>query len=494
MCSSQFLLRSVRYYQIVEETIDEKIFEILKEDLSLNINQEGCKDFEPFKYKNLNVFQEKLNELNLDLPIYDDFEVFKESISIKEKRIPNRLAIQPMEGFDSKRDGSPSFLTARRYLRYAKGGAGIIWCEANSISMDYKSNIHQLAITEENVDDYRKFVKFVKVNSKKALEKLEFTSPCLIILQLNHSGRYCKKDGKKYPIRAYPNKELDKAIDALEDEGKIINDNELERLEDIWVKKALLARKAGFDGVDIKACHGYLISELLSARQRKNSKYGGYDLKDRSRFYFNIIKKLKEKISNEKGFFITSRMGIYNGIPYPHGFGIEPKKGEQYPAPIDLTESLSLIKELHKLGIKLINISAGNPHYKPYITRPYDIPIKGKQTPPEHPLCSVYRLIKMTSEIKKSIPQDINIIGSGYSYLRNFAPNICAGLLHNNLVDICGFGRMSFANPNFARQIFENSKISSKNVCITCSQCSQLMRNRRSTGCVIRDKAYEMKT
>lgn len=462
-------------------------------EVELRFEQEGCREFEPFTYKTMEALQNELNDLGIELPFISDFGIFKHPLKTDKISFANRLGIQPMEGFDAKKDGSPTFLTVRRYSRYARGGAGTIWCEATSISQNYKSNVHQLVITEKNVDEYSKFVKFIKSESQKVLDKLGFSESCILILQLNHSGRYCKYKGKPYPIRAFHNDSLDNAINASRLDGKVISDKELEELEQIWVKKAMLARKAGFDGVDIKACHGYLISELLSARERKNSKYGGKNFKDRSRFYLNIIKELREKIVNNDNFIIATRLGIYDGIPYPYGFGVKKKKGEKFPFPIDLTEPIQLIKKLYDLDVRLINISAGNPHYRPHITRPYDIPVKGNKTPSEHPLCSVFRLVKMTSKIRKSISKDITLIGSGYSYLRQYATYICAGLLKEKIIDICGFGRMAFANPNFPKQIFLDGSIDAEKVCIACSQCSQLMKNGKSTGCVIRDDAYELK-
>ena len=141
-------------------------------------------------------------------------------------------------------------------------------------------------------------------------------------------------------------------------------------------------------------------------------------------------------------------------------------------------------------GIELINISAGDPHQQPHITRPYDIPVKGGVNPKEHPLFSVYRIIYLTSVIKSLIPKEIKIIGSGYSYLRHYAGNLASGVIENSMADICGFGRMSFANPDFARQIFQNGTIDKQKSCISCSKCSQLMREGKNTGCAIRDPYY----
>ncbi len=442
--------------------------------------------FEPFTYKSLELLRNKIDELQLEIPISADIDILKESIKIGNDIAPNRLAIQPMEGFDANKDGTPGKLTKRRYIRYAEGGVGLIWFEATSISKDCRSNPHQLMLTDKNIKDFRKFVSTIRERCNATLNSLGFENNCMLILQLNHSGRYSKLKGKKYPIRAIRNLELDSALNVSEKDGFIISDDDLKIVEDIWISSGELAQEVGFDGVDIKACHGYLISELLASRTRNDSIYGGSSLENRSKLLLNIIKKLKKKTN----FIITSRLGIYDGMPYPDGFGIEEKENQIFPAPSDLSEPLKLIKELHKLGVKLINISTGNPHFKGHLTRPYDIPIKGAQKPDEHPLFSVNRMIKLTSMIKKQIPEDISIIGSGYSYLREYAGNVAAGLINNKQVDMCGFGRMSFANPNFPKQLFQKGVINKQKVCITCSRCSELMRSGQKTGCVVRDPQY----
>jgi len=444
--------------------------------------------FEPFTYKSLEALKRKINELQLEIPISLNVDILKENVKINGRITPNRLAIQPMEGFDANKDGSPGKLTKRRYTRYAEGGVGLIWFEATSISENCRSNSHQLMLTDKNIKDFKKFVSLIREKCNATLRSLGYKEESILILQLNHSGRYSKIKGKKHPIRAIRNFELDTALNASEKDGYIISDDEINTVEDDWISKAELAEEVGFDGVDIKACHGYLISELLASRTRKGSIYGGKPLENRSKLFLAIIKKLKKKTSD---FIITSRLGIYDGMPYPNGFGTEEKENQKFPAPFDLSEPLELIKNLYKFGVKLINISSGNPHYKPQLTRPYDIPVRGAQKPNEHPLYSVNRLIKLTSMIKDQIPEDMVIIGSGYSYLRQYAGNVVAGLIQNKCVDICGFGRMSIANPNFPKQLFQNGVIDKQKICITCSKCSELMRAGNNTGCVIRDPQYK---
>lgn len=446
--------------------------------------------FKPFKYKSLEDLKIELNRLKIALPISSNFEILKQDIQFNHIMIPNRLSIQPMEGFDAKLTGAPSDLTFRRYQRYSKGGVGLIWFEATAISEDCRSNDHQLILSEKNVKEFRKLTSLTRDRCVKTLKSLGFNDHCCLILQLNHSGRYSKRDGKRYPIRAYHNVELDKGISVNKNDGIIISDEELAEIEDIWIYKAILAKEAGFDGVDIKACHGYLISELFSARNRKDSIYGGKLFDNRSKFFLNIISNLQNNFRNDSDFIVTTRLGVYDGNPYPIGFGGKSIENENFPATIELSEPIDLIKKLGKLGIELINITAGDPHQQPHITRPYDNPVKGGVTPKEHPLFSVYRIIYLTSVIKSLIPNDIKIVGSGYSYLRQYAGNLVSGVIENSMADICGFGRMAFANPDFAKQIFQNGIIDKKKSCISCSKCSQLMIESKKTGCAIRDANY----
>ncbi len=68
----------------------------------------------------------------------------------------------------------------------------------------------------------------------------------------------------------------------------VISDRELEELESAYVNVARLAKQAGFDAVDVKSCHRYLLSELLGAREREDKFGGSYENRTR------LIKKVNE--------------------------------------------------------------------------------------------------------------------------------------------------------------------------------------------------------
>ena len=88
---------------------------------------------ERFKYKTKDELQQKAKDLGFDLPFSDDITPLFQPYKLAGFSIANRLVVQPMEGYDSENDGSPSELSIRRYMRYASGGSGIIWYEAVSV-------------------------------------------------------------------------------------------------------------------------------------------------------------------------------------------------------------------------------------------------------------------------------------------------------------------------------------------------------------------------
>ncbi len=255
----------------------------------------------------------------------------------------------------------------------------------------------------------------------------------------------------------------------------VISDDEIEQLEEKFVKAATLAKKAGFHGVDIKACHRYLNSELLSAFTRKG-KYGG-DFEGRTRFLVNVIGKIKDKLGRD--FIVTTRLNIYDGIPYPYGWGMD-KNSE---TGMDLDEPKKLVKLLNEKGVEIINLTMGTPYYNPHVNRPYD---SGGYVPDEHPLKGVARMTKGIAEIQKSVPQ-IAVVGTGYTYLRQFSPYLAAGSLESKDVTLVGYGREAFAYPNYAKDILQNGYMQKEKCCIACGKCTEIMRAGGTAGCVIKD-------
>lgn len=415
-------------------------------------------------------FKTQNTELGTDLPYSEDTSVLAKEYKIGNKVIPNRLACQAMEGCDGTADGSPDTLTKRRYERFAKGGAGIIWFEATAVLEEGRANPRQLYITENNLDNFKKQVEDIKETALKT----NGYEP-VVIMQATHSGRYSKPQGTPAPLIAYNNPifEKDNPISA----DRIVTDEYLDRVGEALVKGSVLAEKAGFDGVDIKCCHRYLNSELLSAYNREG-RYGG-SLENRTRLLRESVKGAIESCSDN--FIVSSRMNVYDGFEYPYGFGVSQDGGLDF----DTTEPDWLIEELYKYGVRILNITMGNPYFNPHVNRPY---AQGGYEPPEQPLEGVARVLKGTAKLKELNP-DMAIICSAVSYLGVAAPNVVSAFIKDNKFDFAGFGRTIFAYPDFAKEIIKNGSMDKNKICICCSKCTEIMRKPGGTpGCVIRDK------
>lgn len=421
-------------------------------------------------YTNAEDFHAQNAELGLELPYCEDLSVLSQPLQVGTKTIANRLACQAMEGCDGTPGGSPDELTIRRYDRFAKGGAGVIWFEATAVLPEGRANPRQLYIHEGNLDDYKRQVERIKETALKA----NGYEP-VVIMQATHSGRYSKPEGVPAPLIAYNNPIFEKDNPISQD--RIVTDDYIDHVQEALVKGAQLAEKAGFDGVDIKACHRYLNSELLSAYNRPG-KYGG-SLENRTRL-------LRESIAGAKAlcggdFIVSSRMNVYDGFPHPYGFGVKDDGSTDF----DPTEPVWLLKELQKTGVELLNITMGNPYFNPHVNRPF---VMGGYTAEEHPLEGVARMLKGIAALKKEVPE-IKLISSALSFLGVAAPNVVAGFVKDGGFDIGGFGRTIFAYPDFANDILKNGAMDKNKICICCSKCTEIMRQPGGTpGCVIRDR------
>lgn len=424
-------------------------------------------------YTNNNEFKRQNADLKTNLPYTEELSVLSEKLTVGSTVFPNRLACQAMEGCDSTADGSPGELTARRYGRFAKGGAGTIWFEATAVMEEGRANPRQLYINESNLDDFKRQVEEIKSTGLKQ----NGYAP-IVIMQATHSGRYSKPHGSPRPLIAYNNPIFEK--DAPIPKEAIVSDEYLDRVKEALINAAALAERAGFDGVDIKCCHRYLNSELLSAYNRKG-RYGG-SLENRTRLLRESIAGASKVCGQD--FIVTSRLNVYDGFKYPYGFGVSDNGSLEF----DPKEPEWLIKELYGLGVRLLNITMGNPYFNPHVNRPF---AAGPYTPPEEPLSGVARVLFGTERLKKAVP-GMKLICSALTYLGTAAPNVAAAFIKNGGFDIAGFGRTAFAYPDFASDIINKGGMSAGKICIACSKCTEIMRAGGTPGCVIRDSGVYM--
>lgn len=457
------------------------------------------------QFKSVAALRARLAELALDLPLdeqiltADDRSPLVEPAAIGELRVGNRWCIQPMEGWDANRDGSPTPHTLRRWRNFGISGAKLIWGgEAAAVEPAGRANPRQTLATPEN----RAGLAALLAELQRAhRERFDTTDELLIGLQLTHSGRFCRpNDERLEPRIAYHHPLLDEkfGIDPS-DSSVVVSDDELERLIDRYVVAAGVARDAGFRFVDVKACHGYLLHEFLSARRRPG-RFGG-DYEGRTRLLRTIIERILREYPD---LLVAVRLSVFDTVPYvtsrdtgrpmrydallPYdcGFGVD----ERDPLAIDLTEPLRLLGDLKRLGVAAVNISCGSPYYSPHIQRPAIFPPSDGYLPPEDPLVGVVRQIDVTRRCKEAVG-DLPVVGSGYSYLQDFLPHVAQAVVRRGWADFVGLGRMVLAYPDMPADVFSSGRLARKRVCRTFSDCTTAPRHGLISGCYPLDAYYK---
>jgi 2,4-dienoyl-CoA reductase-like NADH-dependent reductase (Old Yellow Enzyme family) len=446
-----------------------------------------------------NYLAENQVKLNFDDELLcGEDSVFKKRVKLNSGReIGNSLCILPMEGWDGTADGRPSELTKRRWQNFAFSGAKLLWgCEAVAVTHEGRANPRQLVINEANFEE---FVNLYQLLIEKHSEKFGTTADLLIGLQLTHSGRFCKpNDNTKFESKIlYNHPKLNQKFHLGED-YPLMTDEEIDNLIEDFVKAAVLAKKAGFHFVDIKHCHGYLGHEFLTAYDREG-KYGG-NFENRTRFLRNIVEGIKEAAPGlEMGVRLSAidfapfkKSETGEGIPdlaqnqiYKYAFGCDDSGVK-----VDLEEPKAFLQVAQSLGIQLICITVGSPYYNPHLTRPALFPPSDGYQPPEEPLLGVARMIDVADGLKQSFP-DLVIVGSGYSYLQEWLPNVAQNVLRNNKADFIGFGRMVLSYPTMPDDMVNNRPIQRKLLCRTFSDCTTAPRNGLYSGCFPLDPVYK---
>ena len=384
--------------------------------------------------------------------------------------VPNRMVSLPMEGQDGE-DGAPSGLTFHKYERIARGGYGMIWLEATSISDEGKSNDLQLMITPENLDQF----KDLNARTKAAGLQSVFGQEPLTVLQLNHSGRYCNKNKQPAAVIMTHRGPLDRKR-GIPSDHPLVTDEYLDTLPQQFVEKARLAKRAGFDAVDLKACHGYLTSEALSAFDREG-RYGG-TYENRTRLFLAIIEAIRQDPECE-GLILASRLNLSDMQADPLSWGMNPDE----PDRVDLTEPFRLIAAMKDVGVSLIAFTMGNPYYIPYINKPSDLK-PGQDL--ESPLAGCARLVTEIAKAQEAFP-DLAIVNVGYSWFRHMAPHVAEYDLRRNRMTFAGFGRGAIAYGDLPADLKIHGAAERSKACTSCNKCSELKANFFSCGCVVRE-------
>jgi 2,4-dienoyl-CoA reductase-like NADH-dependent reductase (Old Yellow Enzyme family) len=485
-------------------------------------------------------FRRYISALGIELPCEDAIITGAASplahpatgVAINGKTIGNRWAIQPMEGWDATAAGGITDEVRRRWRRFGQSGAKLI-CggEAMAVRPDGRANPNQLIISDATKGGLAELRELVL---RAHRERYGTTDDMVIGFQLTHSGRFCKPNDARRPEPrvAYRHPILDRRSSVTGDH-QVFADSEIEPLIEHYIKAARIARDVGADFVDIKHCHGYLLHEFLGAFTRPG-KYGG-SFESRTRLLRDIIAGIR---ASGNPIDLAVRLSAFDFVPfrpdpalsspgrpgpgmpedfthclpYRFAFGVNPDNPVQY----DLSETFEFMRLCVLLGVKLLNCSAGSPYYTPHLQRPALYPPSDSYQPPEDPLVGVARQIHVVRQLKAALLKDADnenrgggreqgrggfsdqsarpapllLVGSAYTYLQEYLPQVAQCVVRNGWVDIVGIGRMALSYPTICADTLAHGVLNAKLICRTFSDCTTAPRHGLVSGCYPLDKYY----
>ncbi len=453
------------------------------------------------RLEDADALRSRLRELDCELPIADQVSAQGALATPLEHagwQFENRFAVLPMEGWDGTEDGRPTELVHRRWQRFGSSGAGLIWGgEAVAVTAAGRANPHQLTIGPTSVEDLSGLREtLLQAHSQSGAEGNPPPAAPMVGLQLTHSGRWARPLGQAAPLVAYRHPLLDKRVG--EENCVVLTDQDLDELVDAFVAAAVDAQNAGFDFVDVKHCHGYLLHELLSAVDRPGP-YGG-SFEGRTKFLRDVLTGIRDQAP---GLRVGVRLSAFDIVPHmagPEGTGI-PESTDPYPYAfggdgtglgIDLTETHLFCDLLVELGVTMLCMTAGSPYYCPHVQRPAYFPPSDGYQPPRDPLIDVWQMQQVTRELTEAHPE-LLVVGSGLTYLQEFLPQVAQALVAEGWMQMIGLGRMTLSLPQLPAMVLAGETLDRKHVRRTFSDCTTAPRHGLISGCWPLDEFYKQR-
>ncbi len=377
-----------------------------------------------------------------------NIENLKKDINFHGRKLSNRFAILPTESNCAAPGGLPGEEVIEVYRKAAGGGAALIYCEATAVSAGARARVNQLILTKDNWEAFKPLVQAVKDENPEAV----------FILQLDHAGTLAD------PSFAEP-------VAVYERDGNpvhVLTDAEIENIIKNFIDSSLAAEKAGFDGVEIKICHGFLGTDFIQPLNRRVGRYGR-SLKNRTSFIEEFSSGVKKEAS--ESFILGLRIPAYESIP--GGFGTSgPDEVIE-----DLTETLEMCRIAENAGVSIISVSAGSAVGNADLIHPTEKYPDG-----------VYRHFGWAAAVKKAV--GIPVVGAGYSYLSNGKTGIGSWSywaeknVRDGNVDFVGLGRQSIADPLLPSKLMDGRE-NSINYCTACLGCGGLLLSQQKVECVV---------
>jgi 2,4-dienoyl-CoA reductase-like NADH-dependent reductase (Old Yellow Enzyme family)/thioredoxin reductase len=365
-------------------------------------------------------------------------------ITIRKHEIPNRVVLAPMGTRFNNHDGSVS----ERYVNYmrarAQGGAGLLITENTHLRHEYTQTSSMGAYHDRLICGLSRLPHAVHPFGSK------------IILQISiHGGTAQERVIGTQPV----------APSAIESPlypqiPRELHIEEIEELIDAYVQGAWRGWRAGFDGVEVHAAHGYLLTQFVSPHtNHRTDAYGG-NFENRMRAPSEIVNRIR-KVCGEDfiiGFKYNGYENIANGV--------------------DPALACRIGRHMEKVGIDYLHVaSLGGP-------------ITLGETPTYPAVPSLYTLernplIELSEKVKAEVAVPV-IAAGGFN-----RPEDAEATLERNAADLVAVGRAFLADPDWGYKA-RHAHLENIRPCIKCNQCHLYMIKGHLTRCAINPSLGEL--
>ncbi len=331
-------------------------------------------------------------------------------IIINKTRVKNRLTMAPTVKFDyAGADGRVTKRHIEHYRERAEHGCGLICVEATAVTPDGRFCKTHLGLWED-----------AQIEGHRAITGACHDEQAVVLIQLNHTGIQANPEcGPAIGPSAVPTRDPDK----LSAEMRV---DEIHGMQEHFVEAAFRARQAGYDGIQLHGCHGYLINQFISRKiNLRMDEYGG-SIENRARFASEIIRMIRERCGGD--FIISVRTA-----------GIEP----------DVATAIDIAEEYVRAGCDYLQVSSGIE---------WDDPAVGENREPYSRICSLG--VRFHEHFRERVPVScVNGI---------LEPSLARYLIENDLADTVDLARALLADPAFCEAVLWDGAYTG---CFNCPRC-----------------------
>lgn len=326
--------------------------------------------------------------------------------------IPNRIAKSAMSEQLADRYGSPTTDLQQLYAVWARGGTGLLI--TGNVMIDHRAFVEPRNVVLEDerfLQANRLWAQAAQANGSK------------IIMQINHPGRVAVLPLLKKPI-APSAVGLDLPAMNLIRIPRAMSETEILEQIQRFATTAALAVQAGFDGVQVHAAHGYLLSQFLSPLANTRTDQWGGTAENRRRMLIETVRAVRQAIGKNKILSVKLNSADF-------------QKGG-----LSQDESIQVALALEQEGIDLLEVSGGN----------YESPAQLGYAPDRHVQRDAYFLDYATS-LRNQSKLPLMLTGG----LRHV--DVMNRLLTEGTVDLVGLARPFALQPDLAKQLLAGKSV-----------------------------------